>query len=140
MNFFFDENLSPNLTQAIGALHRKGYPDDNFFHIDELFPLGTGDDGWIDALTERRAVHHEDWAIVTRDQMRDHWGKVLTSGFFWFILDGQWGRIQYWDTAWRLVRAWPEIIRVMGLDYPGADSRIFSVNPESEIQPRLGRA
>ena len=140
MNYFFDENLSPYLTQAMGVLHRNDYPDDNFFRVGDLFPLGTLDNHWIAALMERQAAHPEEWAIITRDQMRQHWPLVLSSRFFWFFLVGELGNSPYWDTAWRLVRAWPEIIRVVGLDYPSAANRIFSVTPESEIQPRLGRA
>lgn len=138
MNFFFDENLSPELTRAIGILHRKFPTDDVIFALRDLYPLGTDDDVWIPDLGQRGGL----WTVVTKDQMSQPqvWALVQASGFFWFFLDRRWGNLPYWIIAWRLVRAWPEIIRVMGLDYPGAASRIFSVNPESEIQPRLGRA
>lgn len=138
MNFFFDENLSPELTRAIGILHRKFPTDDVIFALRDLYPLGTDDVVWIPGLGQRGGL----WTVVTKDQMdkEPEWSLVQDSGFFWFFLDRRWGNLPYWIIAWRLVRAWPEIIRVMGLEYPAAASRIFSVNPESEIQPRLGRA
>ena len=147
MNYFFDANLSPDLVQAMAVLHGGDHPEDSFFHIDDLFPAGTGDNVWIDDLMAR-TIDPEQWAIVTRDQMRQHWPQVQASGFFWFILDGEWGRAGYWEIAWRLVRAWPGITQAvdrtgggrMARQAPPAAGRIFSVNPESDIHPRLSRA
>lgn len=146
MNFFFDENLSPELTQAIGILHRKVPSDDVVFALRDLYPLGTDDDIWIPGLGQRGGL----WTVVTKDQMdKDReWSLVEASGFFWFFLDRRWGNAPYWDIAWWLVRSWPGIVRATGgtVDdrpaepVPAAANRIFSVNPESEIQPRLGRA
>lgn len=146
MNFFFDENLSPELTQAIGILHRKSPSDDAVFALRDLYPLGTDDVVWIPDLGR----HGELWTVVTKDQMSQpqEWELVQASGFLWFFLDRHWGNAPYWEIAWQLVRAWPGIVRAAGgtVDdrpaepIPAAANRIFSVNPESEIQPRLGRA
>ena len=146
MNFFFDENLSPQVAPAVSILHRNFHPEDNFFAFRDLYPLGTADVVWIQDLGQRGGL----WTVVTKDQMSEtpEWSLVQSSGFFWFFLDRGWGNLPYWIIAWRLVRAWPGIVRAAGgtVDgrtaepVPDTGNRIFSVNPESEIQPRLGRA
>jgi len=58
MNFFFDNNLSPMLAQAMNLLEQRG----NVIHLTEIFPPDAKDEEWLEYVGQKRMI------VVTRDR------------------------------------------------------------------------
>ncbi len=106
MNFLFDENLPHSLAAAIDALHSHANRGGRVLSVRDRTWEGYDDRDWIRLLSENR----ESWIVVTRDKMRNEIEIIRQSNLTWVIMHRGWARIPYWDVAWKLVKAWPEIV------------------------------
>ena len=116
MRFFFDNNLSPPLAQAIGALCKPWGIE--VVHLREKFAENTHDVEWIDALAQEGG-----WCIVTGDRLKKNpleREALRRSGLTAFILTKGWTNLKDWDGAWHLVRWWPQIMKQADLVEGGA--------------------
>lgn len=107
MLFFMDNNLPPALAGAINALCRA---EADVMHLQDGFPRNTPDEEWAGRLKQsgRR------WAVVTSDKFQKNHGErelVRDSGMVWFFLLPGWSDQTYWVKSWKLIKAWPDIMR-----------------------------
>ena len=116
MNFFFDNNLSPYLARAIGALSE---PDGiQVIHLRDKFAPSTPDIIWLAELAKEGG-----WAIISQDRLtRNQLEKeaLRRSGLVAFILAKGSSSLREWDKAWRIVRWWPRILEQAELIAGGA--------------------
>lgn len=107
MLFFMDNNLPPALAGAIDALCRA---EADVTHLQDGFPSDTSDEEWAGSLSQsgRR------WTVVTSDKFQKNHGErelVKASGMVWFFLLPGWNDQTYWVKSWKLIKAWPDIMR-----------------------------
>ena len=114
MLYLFDENQPPALVVAVRHLHQRDWPEDRVKSVRDRGWEGTDDSAWISVL----AGLDEAWTVVTRDMMYKEWYQVLGSGGTWFVLNKGWRSMQFWPLAWKLVKAWPDIVEA-GRRTPG---------------------
>lgn len=107
MRFFFDRNISHRLANMLSA-YREGL--DEVRHLDSIFSAKTPDKVWLTTLGEEEPawiVVTTDLAILTRDAER----RVLEEADVMFLgFTGRWTKMGIDEQAWRLVKAWPEIV------------------------------
>jgi hypothetical protein len=111
----FDNNLSPYLAKAIGALCAS--EELEVVHKRQKFRGDTPDVDWIRSLGNEGG-----WAVITEDRLtRNPLEKeaLRRSGLTTFILASGWARLTFWDQAWHLVRWWPRIVTQAGLVHGG---------------------
>lgn len=107
MRFFFDNNMSPFLAQAVTTLE-KGSDGHTVTHLRERFQPDTTDAVWIRALGAEK-----DWVIVSCDLRitknraeREAWRESGLSAFF--LKDG-WANQPLWIYVSRFMHWWPKI-------------------------------
>ena len=128
MLYLFDENQPPALVAAIRQLHQQHWSGDQVETMRDRGWGGTDDPDWIGAL----ARHNGPWTIVTRDLMHKEWYEVQGSSGTWFILMRGWSSLTYWPLAWKLVKAWPDVV-ANGRRNPGS---VFDVAVNGKINRR----
>ena len=141
MNYFFDENFAPSIARAIRELHATGQLNDKVVSWAEIDFGGMKDVPWIDALMDT----HLDWVVLTRDQMRLERHAVQESGFTWCIFAKGWATLNYWNQAWKLVKAWPELVTTSERSHGAVftvlvNGKITRTKPESTDGRREGWA
>jgi len=106
LRFFFDNCLAPRISRAIAALDHEH----RVVHLSERFPRDTPDASWISSLGRER-----EWVIISGDLRISRSKAELEawkeSGLTAFFLASGWGQMSLWDTAWRIVKWWPLIVR-----------------------------
>src|SRR4030095_2917360 len=106
VRFLLDNNLSPYLANALGALCQpEGIAVQ---HLRQKFKPDTSDVDWIAALSTEG-----DWSIVSQDRLTRKSPEreaLRRSGLTAFILASGWSDLQEWDKAWHLIRWWPRIM------------------------------
>lgn len=127
MNYWFDENVPPQLVKAIAALHARDYPDDRVVSIYATQYEGGSDVEWITALMQSG----EQWTVFTQDAMRKERQLVQSSGLTCFILAPGWSSLDYWNKSWKLVKAWPDLVAT-GRRSPG---QMFKVAVNGKSSP-----
>ena len=127
LNYFFDENFSHFLANAIAQLHRNDFPDDRVTSARGMNLEGAADQTWVGVLE----ASGESWVVLTHDRMRKEWRTVQTSGVTWFIFERGWSSLRFWDEAWKLVKAWPEIIEAS----QRSRERAFNVAVSGRVRP-----
>ena len=117
MRFFFDNQLSPYLAEAIGALSKPA--KDEVAHLRSKFPQNTKDTEWIPALAKEGGwiVISGDLNIIRTRAEKPIWKEAKLTGFF---LKAGWIEITPWEQAAKLVRVWPLIIQQAGIAAPGS--------------------
>ena len=125
MKYFFDENFSPRMVNALSGLHERDWRGDSFESIHSREWRATKDEPWIQALKNTQDV----WTIVTMDQMRRERNAVQGSGFTWCIFAGRWANLDYWEQAWKLVKVWPDVVR----ESERNRGRVFTVTLNGKI-------
>jgi len=107
MLFFMDNNLPPAPGNAINALCGA---EADVTHLQDGFPLNTPDEEWAGSLMRSG----QRWAVVTSDKFQKNHGErelVRASGMVWFFLLPGWSDQTYWVKSWKLIKAWPDIMR-----------------------------
>ncbi len=117
MKFFFDNNMSPFLAQAVTRLE-EGSDRHTVTHLREKFAPNTPDAEWIRALGTER-----DWVIVSCDLRitknraeREAWRESGLSAFF--LRDG-WANQPLWVYSSRFLYWWPKIVSQAGMAQVG---------------------
>lgn len=119
MRIVFDNNLSPHIAHAAGALSRREADIEEVIHLRDRFQPNTPDVEWISKLAENGR-----WAIVSSDRFtknNDAEREALRrAGHTVFVLERQWSEQTFWLQAERLVRWWPQILAQARLVSDGA--------------------
>jgi len=101
MNFFFDNNLSPNLAKAMNLLEQRG----EVLHLTEKFAPNTKDEDWLKYVGENRLI------LITRDKrIRRHAAELRAFKIFKvraFILGGKNPTI--WQIIKQIINNWLKI-------------------------------
>lgn len=119
MRFFFDNNISRRLAEAMAALSTYEDSSIQVHHLQGRFGPKVSDIQWIGTLAAEG-----DWVVVSGDgrirtrpaEKRAFQSAGLTT-FFWAK---GWLKSRFWDQAALLVRWWPHVIQQSRLVQPGA--------------------
>lgn len=126
MKFFFDNNLSPYLANAIKELSTVENYD--VLHLRDKFQPSVSDAEWLHKLgTEGNwVVISGDRRISTNPHEKEVWkqAKLIT-----FFLAKGWSDLRHWDKSWRLVKKWPLIVQQASQVAPGA---VFMIQVSSD--------
>lgn len=116
MKFFFDNNLSPRLAQAVSILVDSSY---TIQHLRDRFPPDIKDEEWIHALGQegKWVVISGDLRIYRNRHQREAWRRTGLTAFF---LASGWIKLSLLDQSWRFLRWWPMIEEQTKLVQPGA--------------------
>lgn len=124
MRFFFDNNLSPLLAEALDLLDE----DHQVVPLRKKFHPSTRDIDWLTALGAEG-----DWIILSDDtritrlpQEREVW---LHSRLPAFFLETGWTNLDRWEIASKLIHWWPTVVAQAGRTSPG---RAFFVPVRSQ--------
>ena len=119
MKFFFDNNLSPHIADAIRELSKVEGDVEEVIHLRQRFERSAQDVEWIGGLT-----HDGPWNILSADRFKKNRDAeretIRRAGHSVFVLDPQWLAHAYWLQAERLVRWWPLILSQARLASRGA--------------------
>jgi len=107
MTFFTDENVATPLGQMLRLFDRR---HDILLHADRFDP-GTPDDVWMPEL-----AHTDPGAIVISGDGRIVKNPALKvvarqSRLSFVVLGESFMRTAWHDQAWKLIKAWPEIVK-----------------------------
>jgi hypothetical protein len=123
VNFLFDNNLSPNLAQA---LHRLVEPEHQVKHLIEKFRPNTPDTEWMATLATEA-----DWFVVTADVRigkNPHEVKAWKeAGHTIFFLKPGWLNLDFWTQAWKFTKCFPQILS-QGERAPRGSAFLVTVN------------
>lgn len=130
MKFFLDNCLSPHLGRALS--HLSGYDGHSVHHLREKFSANARDVDWLTDLGRdgNWVVISGDTRISRRPHERQIWADSKLTAFF---MSRGWTEQTYWEQAWRLIRWWPEIVR-MAARHPSAAG--FEVKWQQSPTPR----
>lgn len=104
MNFFFDNNLPPQLARALNELSK---PHDTVVPLRDKFPQSTPDAEWVSSLRDEG-----NWVVISIDHFRKNELEKMAfreSGLAVFCLHKQWASKPSWDKYQNMVRWWPAI-------------------------------
>lgn len=109
MNFFVDRNISMSLARML-AIYSEGEHEVRHLDQDDRFCDTTEDVEWITSIGAADPpwiALSADLAIMRRDAER----KALEeANLTFFGFDRQWLKLRFPEQAWRLVKAWPDIV------------------------------
>jgi hypothetical protein len=133
VKFFFDNQLSPRLAMAIGAL--TSADGHEVVHLRDKFDPSEKDEIWIPALASEGGwiLICGDLNIVRTKAQRPIWRAARMVGFF---LKPGWLNQGPWDQAWRLVRWWPVIVKQAAIAAAGSTYGL-GVNPSGKVETLL---
>lgn len=131
MKFFLDNNLPLKLAHALSELSAPA--GHQVIHLRDKFDPGVQDHVWLTQLGREKgwAVVSLDRRIMTNPQNRE---ALRPSGLTVFFLKPAWSRFKFWDKAWRLVRCWPHIIKIVEAIKPGTLYWV-PINATSKLEP-----
>jgi hypothetical protein len=123
VRFFFDNNISTKLAKSVHVLIE---PEHQVVHLKDRFAANTTDEAWMTAL-----AGEPDWIIVSADlRIRKNPLEVeawKAAGHTVFFLKDRWIELDFWTQAWKLVKAFPEIVEQAQRAKPG-EAFVVSVN------------
>jgi hypothetical protein len=128
LKLLVDNNLSPSLAYSLQPL----FPEFQIVALREKFTANTTDLEWINALSVEGG-----WAAITTERRlktRPHERLALDrSRIVFFFLTGSWLKYSVPETAWRLIRLVPLMVKQTAI----ADSGLFDlpVNASSKLRP-----
>lgn len=128
MKLLVDHNLSPAIPRALQHL----FPDHQFVALREKYRPNTSDVAWMSDLDQEGG-----WAVLTKDiriQSRPHERVALDkSKIVFFFLAGAWRKYGVPETAARLIRLVPLMIRQVELVDRGRFE--LPINAGSKLRP-----
>ncbi|MGM0985411.1 MAG: hypothetical protein ACQEXI_00275 [Pseudomonadota bacterium] len=110
MHFFIDENISPNLANALNHLSQILDERHTVVHAREFNGgYGVPDQVWLEKLKK-----NPNWIIVSKDRFKKGDPERYAfenAGITIFNLGKEWNNKKGWETALRLITWWPTISR-----------------------------
>lgn len=110
MNFFFDNNLPPQLAHGVAALSKNEPNVNRVEHLRDRFKGGEHDVIWLGSLADDAGP----WYVISIDKFkRDHRAEreaISRAGHTVYVLDSQWSSQPYWAKAARFLVWWPHIL------------------------------
>jgi predicted nuclease of predicted toxin-antitoxin system len=101
MNFFFDNNLSPKLAEAMNLLEQEG----NVIHLTKIFPPNTKDEDWLEYIGKKGMI------LITQDKQIKKRAAELRAFKKYkvgaFILGGK--NPEIWQIVKQVINKWLEI-------------------------------
>ena len=124
MRLLVDNNLPPRVARALNELVKAD--DHSVVALRDKFAENTPDVEWIEALGAEGGwvVLTLDHDIVRRKAEKAAWRKARLIAF---VLTRGWSTFPPLDTAWRLIRWWPQIVQQASLAAPGST---FELGPK----------
>jgi len=110
MKCLFDNNMPSKLAKTLRFLEG----DDGIVveHIKDKFRPDTPDIEWIEKLSKEG-----DWFVITQDNQirkRVHERKAWQESHIPIVfLNKSWINFNLWDTAWRLIKYWPDLKKTL---------------------------
>jgi len=107
LKFFFDNNLSPYLAEAIHLLSSQDGHE--VVHMRDKFPHNPPDSEWIAQLGDERGwiIISGDVNILKNSHEREVWKQAkLTT----FVFGKSFMNKKNWEQIWIVFRWWPEIV------------------------------
>jgi len=110
MKCLFDNNMPSKLAKTLRFLEG----DDGIVveHIKDKFRPDTPDIEWIEKLSKEG-----DWFVITQDNQirkRAHERKAWQESHIPIVfLNKSWINFNLWDTAWRLIKYWPDLKKTL---------------------------
>ncbi len=124
MNFFFDNNLSPNLSKAMSILEEDG----DIKHLSEVFARNEKDEVWLQYIGKKGMI------LITRDKkIRKRPSELMAfreNNVGAFILTGK--ALGKWREIKQLICAWEEI---KALSENTSRPFAYQVPPKGRIHP-----
>ncbi|MCC8936438.1 hypothetical protein [Bradyrhizobium ivorense] len=106
MKLLVDHNISPAVPRSLGHL----FPEHTFVALRDKFEPNTNDTAWMQQLDQEGG-----WAVLTKDiriQFRPHERLALDrSKIVFFFLHGAWRKYTVPETAARLIRIVPLMVK-----------------------------
>lgn len=110
MNFFFDNNLPPQLARGVAALSKNEPDVSRVEHLRDMFERTEHDAVWLEIL----AKGTEPWYVISIDKFkkdrRAEREAISRAGHTVYVLDSQWSSQPYWAKVARFVVWWPHIL------------------------------
>lgn len=112
MRFFFDNCLSPKLTEAMRLLNRGHHEIE---HLSQRFSPDALDVDWLPQVAKdtELIVISSDPAIVSNKKEREIW---LATGLTAFFFGGGFAEKGFWQQTHEVVRWWPDVMRTAQVD------------------------
>lgn len=127
LTFFLDENMSPCLAPLLNHLARGGH---SVCHLSEHFQRGTKDEVWIPE------VGKNGWILIGGDgrqfsipQQRQLLQEYRVTAFCMY---GRFMKANGYEQTWRLVRAWPDVVKAAEKARPGT---WFDIAEGCKVEP-----
>jgi len=115
VRFFLDNNLSPKIARALNLLLA---PSHTAHHLKDEFAPNTPDVVWMSDLARQSG-----WVIISADtaiSRNPHEVRAWReAGHPVFFLKPGWTHIKLWDSASKLFRLFPDIVRLAEKAGPG---------------------
>ncbi len=107
MTFYADENVSDKLARLLEVFDRRN----EIRHITDRYEKGTPDEIWIPgfaSLSPTPVILGGDGQILRRKAQRT---LLRDSNLSFVYLAKGWMNIPFEQQAWKIVKAWPDIVR-----------------------------
>lgn len=130
MKFFFDENISFRVAQAVQSM------DDHheIIHIKDKFQPGAPDQVWIPLLAKER-----DWIIISGDfnitrnrEIRRIWKEAQLTSFF---LTKGWMHQDKFPFVSSFMKAWPALVKTASTSAKGEAYSVQQNGKIKKLQP-----
>lgn len=125
MNFFFDNNISPRICNALKALVDIDAPYE-IVHLRDRFEQSIADADYLNALKGG------DWILITYDLgirknpiNKKAWEEAQLPTFFF---QGSFANQDRWVQAWKVIKCWPQMVKKARRMSPGEALRIRTQN------------
>jgi hypothetical protein len=119
LNFFFDNNLPPQLAHGVAALSKNEPGVDKVIHLGDRFRRSEKDLVWLKSLADDGVP----WYVISIDKFKkDHRAEreaIRRAGHTVHVLDPQWSEQDYWSKAARFTLWWPHILKHAALSSGG---------------------
>jgi hypothetical protein len=133
LNFFFDNNLPPQLAHGLAALSKSEPQVRRVIHLSDRFPRNEKDLVWLSALAADGP-----WYVISIDKFkkdqRAEREAIRRAGHTVYVLDPQWSSQLYWAKAARLTLWWPHLLQHANLSAGGVFRLPWKHTPQSRFQ------
>jgi len=108
MKFFFDRNMCVRTTRMLRVY--EGEAGHTVVHLNDRFAHDTPDEKWLRALADEDPK----WIVVAGDgrivKNKVQMAVLAEVNLTYFLMVHPWMTMSIEDSAWRLIKVWPEIV------------------------------